>query len=93
MTIFVAEVPGDSGWPFEDQAIAAIEAKDVDEARDLLVPAMMAMTHKLFEAGAKRWDETSPILTREATSGEVAAWAARRDASSPVVWLVDIGIG
>jgi hypothetical protein len=96
MTVFVAEVSGDSGWPFEDQAIAAIEAEDVDEARDFLVTAMMAMNRRLFETGVERWDETLPILTRKATPAEVAAWskrkAAHRDASSPVVWLVDIGI-
>ena len=94
MKVFVAEVSGDGGWSFEDQAIAAISAEDVSEARDFLVPALMAMTGKLFETGAERWDETLPITTREATPGEVAAFSKRRathrDASSPVVWLVDV---
>jgi len=96
MTVFVAEVQGDSGWPFEDEAIVAVEAEEVEEARDFLVTAVMAMNRKLFEAGATRWDETSPIVTREASPVEAAQWQSRRvthrDASSHVVWLVDIGL-
>ena len=93
--VFVAEVSGDFGWPFEDEAIAAIEAEDVAEARDFLVPALMSMTHQLFEARAERWDETSPITTREATDGERAEWLKRKatlppNRTSPGVWLVDI---
>jgi hypothetical protein len=62
--VFIAEVTGDSGWPFEDVAIAAIDAEDVDEARDFLVAALMAKNRHLFEAGARRWDETSAIVAR-----------------------------
>jgi hypothetical protein len=96
MTVFVAEVQGDSGWPFEDEAIAAVEAEDIEEARDFLVPAVIAMNRRLFETGAKRWDEGCPITTREASPGEAAQWQSRRvtyrDASSHVVWLVDLGL-
>ena len=93
--VFVAEVTGDDGGPFEDEAIAAIEAEDVAEARDFLVPAIVSMTRQLFATGAKRWDEGSPIITREATDGERAEWLKRKAAlplnrTSPVVWLFDI---
>jgi hypothetical protein len=92
--VFIAEVTGDNGWPFEDVAIAAIDAEDVDEARDFLVAALMAKNRHLFEAGARRWDETSAIVTREASPAEATAWrerrATNRDAESAVVWLVDI---
>jgi hypothetical protein len=92
--VFVAEVAGDFGRAFEDEAIAAIEAEDGAEARDFLVPAIMAMNERPFETGAERWDETSPIITREATDGERAEWLKRKAAlppnrTSPVVWLVD----
>jgi hypothetical protein len=92
--IFVAEVSGDSGFLFEDVAIAAIDAEDVAEARDFLVTALMAKNRQLFQHGTKRWDETSTIVTREASPAEAAAWrerkAGHRDAGSAVVWLVDI---
>jgi hypothetical protein len=94
MTIFVAEVLGDSGLPFEDEAIAAIEGDDFEEARDFLVAAVMAMNRLLFLTGAERWDEGSPINTREASAGETAVYhqrkASHRDAASPVVWLINI---
>jgi hypothetical protein len=93
--IFVAEVQGDQGLPFEDQAIAAIEAEDVEEARDFLVTAIRAMNRKLFEIAAERWDEGCPILTREASATETAEWHERKAAqppnrTSPVVWLIDV---
>jgi len=92
-TIFVAEVQGDDGLPFEDQAIAAVEAEDVDKARDFLVPALKAMNRKLFEARKRRWDEGRPMLTREATEQEAIAWRRRKASQlqpSRVVWLIDL---
>jgi hypothetical protein len=94
-TVFVAEVQGADGLPFEDQAKAAIEAENAEEARDFLVPAVMAMNRKLHAAGAERWDEANPILTREATEPEIIAWRRRKalqlpNRPSPVVWLIDL---
>jgi hypothetical protein len=93
--IFVAEVQGQEGYPFEEQAIAAIEADDVDEARDFLLPAVQATCRQLFEARAERWDEGAPILIREATAAEAAEWRERKfvqlsNPTSPVVWLIDV---
>jgi|SRR5882757_8665912 hypothetical protein len=94
MPIFVTEVQGDSGSPYENKALAATDAEDIEEAHDFLVPAVRAMNRKLFEAGAPRWDEVCPTLTREALPEEAARWKQRqsqnRPRPSPVVWLIDV---
>ena len=95
MTIFVLEVQGAEGWPFEDEAIAAVEAANVDEANSLLGPAVRDMNSKLFERRLPRWDEALPLVTREASPMEAEKCATRAtthgDQSFPrVVWLVDV---
>jgi hypothetical protein len=91
MTVFVAEVTGDYGWPFEDQAIAGFESDDVDEARDFLVSALKAKNRQLFESGSKRrWDETSAIVTRAASLEEMVRYQERKRAQpTSVIWLID----
>jgi hypothetical protein len=95
MTVFVAEVTGDYGWPFEDQAIAGFESDDFDKAREFLVSALMAKNRQLFESSSKsRWDETSAIVTREATLEEKRRYQERKqyvpmDEPISVIWLID----
>jgi hypothetical protein len=95
MPIFVAEIERDSGLPYQGVPLAAIEARDLDEAHEFLLSTLVAVSAKLFEDRTRRWDGGSPIMTREASPRETAQWEKRKDAhrdrgNPAVVWLIDI---
>ena len=93
MPIFVMEVTGQEGWPFEDMAIAAVRADNLDEANVSLTPVVRAKCHELFMARKPRWDETAPMITREATPSEIAEFERRCPSvhtRNTVVFLINI---
>jgi hypothetical protein len=85
--IYVAEVDG--------RAVAGIDAEDLDQARDFLLPAVQEMTREMFARDMNyRFDETASVTTRHASADEVAAWERSRERKtstrSPVVWFFPV---
>jgi hypothetical protein len=73
----------------QGKAIAAIEAGDVEEARNALVPAVEAENRELFYAHKARWDETLPMTAREASPEEAVEYRRRAQTDQPIVWMFD----
>jgi hypothetical protein len=85
--IYVAEVEG--------RAVAGFDAEYADEARDFLLPAVEAMTRRMFEENMEyRFDETAPVTTRTASPEKAAIWrtqaAKKMPGPSSVVWFFPV---
>jgi hypothetical protein len=87
MTIFVAETEG--------RAVAAMDAEDVKEARDFLLPAIEEMQREMWRQDmAYRLDESAAVTTRPATPAETVIWQMSKEkkeaGTSPVVWFFPV---